>query len=247
MTRRGFLVGTVAVLASYQAHAQLAVVCPTCSSLVDQIASIAKQAQSYVTQLTQLQTELSMYASMIRNSVAIPFQAFATVQADINQVRGLANAASLLTGNAGGILARLNSVQGYANQLSAVGFNLTNVGGQFTMWQNTLGNASRQFGLSLGVQQNQLANNAAIMAAVEQHSQTAAGQMQAIQAGNELAAANGAVLNQLNETMIGLGQVITTKDIVDADRQATSDAATLQFLRPGRPDDGATDQQWKWL
>jgi P-type conjugative transfer protein TrbJ len=39
--------------------------------------------------------------------------------------------------------------------------------------------------LSLGVQQNQLANNAAIMAAVEQHSQAAAGQMQAIQAGNE--------------------------------------------------------------
>jgi conjugal transfer/entry exclusion protein len=54
--------------------------------------------------------------------------------------------------------------------------------------------------------------------------------MQAIQAGNELAAANGAVLNQLNETMIGLGQVITTKDIVDADRQATQDAAMLQFL-----------------
>ena len=230
MTRRGFLVGTVAVLASYQAHAQLAVVCPTCSSLVDQIASIAKQAQSYVTQLTQLQTELSMYASMVRNSVAIPFQAFATVQADINQVRGLANAASLLTGNAGGILTRLNSIQEYANQLSAVGFNLTSVGGQFTMWQNTLGNASRQFGLSLGVQQNQLANNAAIMAAVDQHSQTAAGQMQAIQAGNELAAANGAVLDQLNETMIGLGQVITTKDIVDADRTALSDQAWLQFV-----------------
>ena len=230
MTRRGFLVGTVAVLASYQARAQLAVVCPTCSSLVDQITSIAKQAQSYVTQLTQLQTELSMYATIIRNSVAIPFQAFATVQANVNQVRGLANAASLLTGNAGGILARLNSVQGYANQLSAVGLNLTNVDGQFTTWQNTLGNASRQFGLSLGVQQNQLANNAAIMAAVEQHSQTAAGQMQAIQAGNELAAANGAVLNQLNETMIGLGQVITTKDIVDADRQATEDAATQHFL-----------------
>src|SRR4029077_16582166 len=108
MTRRGFLTGTVAVLASYQAHAQLAVVCPTCSSLVDQITSIAKQAQSYLTQLTQLQTELSMYASMIRNSVAIPFQAFATVQADINQVRGLANAASLLTGNAGPVAVAQN-------------------------------------------------------------------------------------------------------------------------------------------
>jgi P-type conjugative transfer protein TrbJ len=230
MTRRGFLTGAVAVLASYRAHAQLAVVCPTCSSLVDQITSIAKQAQSYLTQLSQLQTELNMYASMIRNSLAIPFQAFATVQADIAQVRGLANAASLLTGNAGGIIARLNSVQGYANQLSAVGFNLAGAGSQFTMWQNTLGNASRQFGLTLGVQQTQLTNNAAIMAAVQAHSQSAAGQMQAIQAGNELAAANGAVLNQMNETMIGLGQVITTKDIVDADRQATQDAAMLQFL-----------------
>jgi P-type conjugative transfer protein TrbJ len=232
MTRRGFLVGTAAILVCRQALAQLAVVCPTCSSLADQIVSIGKQAQSYLTQLSQLQTELNMYASMIRNSVAIPFQAFATVQADIAQVRNLANAASLLTGNAGGIIARLNSVQGYANQLSAVGFNLTSVGGQFTMWQNTLGNASRQFGLSLGVQQNQLANNAAVMAAVEQHSQTAAGQMQAIQAGNELAAANGAVLNQMTQTMVGLGQVITTKDIVDADRQATEDAATQHFLNP---------------
>ena len=49
----------------------------------------------------------------------------------------------------------------------------------------TFGNAANSLGRTLGVQQGQESNYTALQAAVQNHSQTAAGQMQAIQATNE--------------------------------------------------------------
>lgn len=208
------------------AQAQLATVCVNCSSLQEELISDAKQAQQYTAQVAQLQTQLNQYANMVTNTVALPRQVFAGVQSDINQVRNLANAASLLTGNSGSILTRLQSAQGYANQVS---FLPQNIGSQFTMWSNTLGNASNTLGRTLGVQQGQLSNYAALQAAIQAHSQTAAGQMQAIQAGNELAALTNTQLQQVQTTLYAAAQEQATRDITAAERQAVNDAAMLKF------------------
>jgi type IV secretion system protein TrbJ len=206
-----------------------AIECENCSTIVQQLLDSAQQAKTYLVEFQQLQTQLEQYASMVRNSIAIPMEMFSQVQSDLAQVQQLSNAASLLTGNSGSIISRLSSVGSFGNELSSVGTNLGNLPQQFSMWQTTLGNSAKQLGTTLGLQQSQLTNNAAIMQAVQQHSQTAAGQLQAIQAGNELAAANGAVMNQMAETMIALSQHITTTDVVAADRQSSQDAAMLKF------------------
>jgi type IV secretion system protein TrbJ len=206
-----------------------AIECENCSTIVQQLLDSAQQAKTYLVEFQQLQTQLEQYASMVRNSIAIPMEMFSQVQSDLAQVQQLSNAASLLTGNSGSIISRLSSVGSFGGELSSVGTNLGNLPQQFSMWQTTLGNSAKQLGTALGLQQSQLTNNAAIMQAVQQHSQTAAGQLQAIQAGNEMAAANGAVMNQMAETMIALSQHITTTDVVAADRQSSEDAAMLHF------------------
>ena len=206
-----------------------AIECENCSTIVQQLLDSAQQAKTYLVEFQQLQTQLEQYASMVRNSIAIPMEMFAQVQSDLAQVQQLSNAASLLTGNSGSIISRLSSVGSFGNELSSVGTNLGNLPQQFSMWQTTLGNSAKQLGTALGLQQSQLTNNAAIMQAVQQHSQSAAGQLQAIQAGNEMAAANGAVMNQMAETMIALSQHITTTDVVAADRRSQEDAAMLHF------------------
>jgi P-type conjugative transfer protein TrbJ len=206
-----------------------AIECENCSTVVQQLLDSAQQAKTYLVEFQQLQTQLEQYASMVRNSIAIPMEMFAQVQSDLAQVQQLSNAASLLTGNSGSIISRLSSVGSFGNELSSVGTNLGNLPQQFSMWQTTLGNSAKQLGTALGLQQSQLTNNAAIMQAVQQHSQSAAGQLQAIQAGNEMAAANGAVMNQMAETMIALSQHITTTDVVAADRRSQEDAAMLHF------------------
>ncbi len=217
----------VGVFAASTPSRAIIVECANCADITDQLSSIATQVQQKLTAVAQLQTELNQYANMVQNSVALPQSIWSNVQADIMQVRNLANAASLLTGNSGSILTRLQSAQSYAGQAS---FLPQNIGQQFQMWQTTMGNATTSLGRTLGVQQGQEANATALQAAIQAHSQTAAGQMQAIQAGNELAGLTNTQLQQIQTTLVASTQEQATRDAVQAERDAIADQYTAQFF-----------------
>jgi P-type conjugative transfer protein TrbJ len=213
---------------AHSAQAQLAVHCVDCSTMWTQLLEYGKQAQQLETQLQQYETQLQQYANMVTNTVALPQQMWGTVQSDVMQVRNLSNAASLLSGNAGSIVTRLQSASGYASQAA----NLGNIAGQFTTWQQTIGDNVNTLGRTLGLQQDQQAGNATLLTTLESHSQSAQGQMQAIQAGNELAHANAAQLQQIQATLTATAQMQATGMAVDADRRASEDAAMLHFSTP---------------
>jgi P-type conjugative transfer protein TrbJ len=210
------------------ARAQYAVTCTNCSTTVTQLLQYAKEAQELGTQLQQYQTQLAQYANMVTNAAALPQEVWGTVQSDILQVQALSNAASLLSGNSGSMISRLQSASGYASQIG----NLGNVPNQFGMWQQTIGNNLDTMGRTLGLQQSQQQSQAAILETLQQHSQSAQGQMQAIQAGNELAGANAAQLAQIQATLTTTAQMQASNAAVAADRQATEDAAMLHFAQP---------------
>jgi len=193
-----------------------------------QIKTLAQQAQSYATQLQQYQTALNQYANMVTNTVALPQQVWGTVQSDIMRVQALSNAASLLSGNSGSLISRLQNASAYANQAGS----LTNIPGQITGYQQTIGNNLSTMGRTLGMQQGMEANNAALLGTLQQHSQSAAGQMQAIQAGNELAHAQATQLMQIQGTLSATAQMQATQMAVDADRRASEDAAMTHFAQP---------------
>jgi P-type conjugative transfer protein TrbJ len=190
-----------------------------------QIKTLAQQAQSYATQLQQYQTELNQYTNMITNTVALPQQVWGTVQSDIMRVQALSNSASLLSGNSGSLITRLQNASAFANQAGS----LTNIPSQITGYQQTIGNNLSTMGKMLGMQQGMESNNAALLVTLQQHSQSAAGQMQAIQAGNELAHAQATQLMQIQTTLSTTAQMQATQMAVDADRRATNDAALQHF------------------
>jgi P-type conjugative transfer protein TrbJ len=210
------------------AQAQLAVQCVNCSTIWNQLLEYGKQVQQLATQLQSYETQLQQYANMVTNTLALPQQLWGQVQSDIMQVRNLSNAASLLSGNAGSIVTRLQSASAYANQAA----NLGNIAGQLTTWQQTIGNSVDTLGRTLGLQQTQQASGADLLTSLQQHSQSAAGQMQAIQAGNELAHATAAQLQQIQATLTVAAQMRATEMAVDADRRASQDAAMLHFSTP---------------
>jgi P-type conjugative transfer protein TrbJ len=203
----------------------LIVECANCSDLADQLISDAKQAQQYLTQLQQYQTQLQQYQNMLQNTLQLPNEVYATVTADINQVRSIANAASLLTGNSGSIITRLSSAGAYASQATTLP---TNIGQQFAMWQQTLGNASNALGRTLGLQQGQEATYAAQQAQIQAMNPT--GQLQAIQQTNQLAALTSTQLNQLQTTVTAMAQEQATTDEINGERRAVADAYATQFL-----------------
>ena len=207
------------------AQAQLSTYCVNCSTVVTQLTQYAKEAESMATQLQQYQTQLQQYTNMVTNSVAIPQEAWSTVQSDIMRVQALSNAASLLSGNSGSLISRLQNASAYANQAGS----LANIPGQITGYQETIGNNLGTMGRTLGLQQGQETDNAALLASLQQHSQSAVGQMEAIQAGNELAHQQATQLLQIQATLSSTAQMQATQMAVDADRQASEDAAMQQF------------------
>ena len=214
--------------AAVPAHAQLSTYCVNCSTAYTQLSEYAKQAQSMATQLQQYQTQLNQYTNMVTNTVALPTQVWSTAQSDIMRVQYLSNAASVLSGNSGSLLTRLQSTSSYANQVG----NLTNIPMQITGYQQNIGNNLSTMGRTLGMQQGQETNNTALLSTLQQHSQTAQGQMQALQAGNELAHQNATQLLQIQATLSTTAQMQATQMAVDADRKATGDAALLHFAQP---------------
>jgi len=224
-------IGALLACAPHRASAQLPVTDAAGNAqwirqTVTQIKSLAQQAQSYATQLAQYQTQLNQYANMVTNTIALPQEAWSTVQNDIMRVQALSNAASLLSGNSGSLISRLQNAQGYANQAASLP---GNIGSQITGYQQTIGANLSAMGKTLGMQQGQEADNAALLATLQRHSQSAAGQMQAIQAGNELAHAQAAQLMQIQATLATTAQMQATQIAVEADRKASQDAAMLQF------------------
>jgi len=222
------LLATVAVATPRPADAQWAVNCVNCSTTWTQLLEYAKQAQQLETQLQQYATQLQQYANMVTNTVALPQELWGNVQSDIMQVQNLSNAASLLSGNAGSIVTRLQSASSYASQAASLG----NIASQFTTWQQTIGNNIGTLGRTLGLQQEQEATDATLLTTLQSHSQTAQGQMQAIQAGNELAHANAVQLQEIQATLSTTAQMQATGMAVDADRRASEDAALQQWSTP---------------
>ena len=210
------------------ARAVIPVTCDNCSDIFTQLMQYAKEAQSVETQLQQYQTQLQQYSNMIQNTVALPMQVWNTVQSDIMRVENLSNAASVLTGNTGTFLSRLQTAGSYVGQVASIG----TFGNQLTNWQQTISNNVTTLGTTLGLQQSQAQSNAALLETLQQHSTSAVGQMQAIQAGNELAAANGNVLLQIQASVQSEAQLVAAQIAVDADRRATEDAAMQQFAAP---------------
>jgi P-type conjugative transfer protein TrbJ len=156
-------------------------------------------------------------------------QVYSTVQGDMSQVQALSNIGSIFSGNAGSILNRLNSLNGLSSYGSVLNLPST-IGNQFSFWRQTIGNNLDATGKVFQLQQGQEATDAATLKTIQSHSQGAVGQVQAIQAGNELASANGKQLYQIEQTQLASAQMQATQIAVNADRQATEDEATAKFM-----------------
>ena len=220
--------GVLLVGSSDRAEA-IPVFCTNCSTEWDQLLSYAKQVQQVATQLQSYVLQGQQYLNQLENTIALPMQVYSTVQGDMSQVQNLANIGSIFSGNSGSILNRLNSLNGLSSYGSVLNMPST-IGNQFSFWRQTIGNNLDATGKVLQLQQSQEATDAATLNTIQSHSQGAVGQVQAIQAGNELASANGKELHEIQQTMLTETQMQANQMAVNGDRKAAEDVAMQQFL-----------------
>lgn len=241
MRRRALLTSALAALAltalPRESDAQLAVTCPTCDQLWQQLLAYAQEAKSYLTQLAQYQAEFNSWMQLIIAGVTLPGQVFSGVMGDINQVRSLIQAVSLLSGNTGSMINKLMQAGAIANSAA---FLPTTVALQTTMWANTLGNMSNKLGTLFTTQGTQQATSTAMQVTAQAHSIAAIGQMQAISATNEAIGVTNYTLNQIQGTITQASQQAATRDVIAANRQQLNDQMRYQFfnLTPDLPTGG---------
>ena len=103
----GSLVPTVP---SVTAHAQLAVICPTCSNVITQTVQLAKEAGSLAQQIAAYQLQIQQYSNMLQNTAMLPTMAWNDAVGDIVRIQSLMNSGMLLAGNAQSFTTTLSNV-----------------------------------------------------------------------------------------------------------------------------------------
>jgi P-type conjugative transfer protein TrbJ len=227
ISRRKLLLGASAVaLAAVAPRPALAIVCANCSTIVQQLMEYAQQVYSIGVQLQQYRTQILQYMNMVQNTVALPQQLWNFVTGDIQQIRNLANIGALLAGNAGGITSTLANFNAAATQT----LGLTDIVNKYNAWAQMAGQNVTSMQMAFGMAQNQMASDAALVQAIQAQSGSAVGQMQVLQAANEMASVQVSQTMQLHQTMMSQGQALAAYMNADAARQADADQATINFL-----------------
>ena len=233
-TRRQLIAGMLALAATAAAPRDaraIAVVCTNCSTIWHQLMEYAQQVYSVGVQLQQYRTQILQYLNMIQNTVALPQQLWSMVTNDIQQIRNLANIGALLAGNAGGITAKLAQFDAAASQV----LGLSDIVNKYNAWSQMAGQNVTAMQLSFGMAQNQMHSDAALVSAIQAQSGSATGQLQVLQAANEMASVQVSQTMQLHQTMMSQGQAIAAYMNADAARQAEADQATINFLSAPPP------------
>ena len=224
----GSLVPTVP---SVTAHAQLAVICPTCSNVITQTVQLAKEAGSLAQQIAAYQLQIQQYSNMLQNTAMLPTMAWNDAVGDIVRIQSLMNSGMLLAGNAQSFTTTLSNVQGFANQLQT----LDQMTAQYQQWGTVTSNDITPLQTSIGMQESERAGDAATLAVLQRHSQSATGQMQALQAGNEMAALSVSQMQKLQTMLAQETQLVVDQNAIADQRQAAADSALEEFLQSPLP------------
>jgi P-type conjugative transfer protein TrbJ len=209
--------------------ADMPVFCMNCSTVFQQLQDAFQRAQQLSTAINQLQTEVNTYQTMLTSIASLPSNIWQSAQSTIQQITNIANTASLLSGNTGTMITNLRSANGYPLTT------LANAPQQILAEQQAIGNSLSALGRVLNLQPAQLNGNAAMIAALQNQLQSAAGQKAAIQAAGAIAATTGQQLISLQGTMVTAVAATGNIAAAEADRRAQQDAAWQKFINVPTP------------
>lgn len=214
-----------------RAEAQAAVVCANCSTWMTQALQHAIQARQLATQIQERATQIQMYANMVQNTVAMPGMVYSDVMGQVAQIRSLMQAGTHLSLNSGFSASRLGSYTGY---LGGTASSIGSMPDRYAAWSRQANDNVASLMRGLGLRQDQMRSEQAMLAGLNSRSRGASGQMQAIQAGNEYAAHAVGQMHGLQAIMLGHAQAVANTTQIEADQRALGRAVQDDFF--GTPD-----------
>ncbi|MBY3038379.1 P-type conjugative transfer protein TrbJ [Rhizobium laguerreae] len=201
------------------------------AQLVDLMKSSGIQVDNQLTQISQLaeqiQNQLKIYENMLQNTAQLPDHVWGKVESDLNQLRSIVEqgqSISFSMGNADDVLQQ--RFQSYADLKTNLPDNAT-FSSTYQSWSNTNRDTIASSLKAASLTADQFDSEEDTMSSLRSMSETADGQMKALQVGHEIAAQQVAQMQKLRGlvsqqmTMMGtwLQTEQTDKDLAQARRE----------------------------
>jgi P-type conjugative transfer protein TrbJ len=201
------------------------------AELIKLLESSGTQVHNQLTQINQLaqqiETQLSIYQNMLQNTATLPQHIWGQVEADINQLRSIIETGQSIAfsmGNADDVLQQ--RFQSYSTLRTNLPANAT-FSSTYQTWSDTNRETIASTLRAAGLTSEQFSTEEATMSSLRSMSETADGQMKALQVGHQLAAQQveqtqklrGLIAQQTTMTATWLQSEQTDKDLAQARRE----------------------------
>ncbi|MBZ9603360.1 P-type conjugative transfer protein TrbJ [Phyllobacterium chamaecytisi] len=199
--------------------------------LVSLVGQAGEQIQNQLTQISQLaqqiETQLNIYQNLLQNTATLPSHMWGQVESDLNQLRSIVDqgqSISFSMGNADDVLQQ--RFQSYSNLRTNLP-NTTSFSSSYQTWSDTNRDTIASTLKAASLTAEQFDSEEGTMTSLRSMSETADGQMKALQVGHQIAAQQVAQMQKLRGlvsqqmTMMGtwLQTEQTDKDLAQARRE----------------------------
>ena len=196
------------------------------AELVSLVGQSGEQIGNQITQISQLaeqiQNQIRIYQNMLQNTLTLPSHVWGQVESDLNRLRSLVSQGQGIAfsmGNADDVLRqRFQSFSEFKSGLA----NGETFSASYRQWSDTNRDTIASTLRAAGLTSEQFASEEATMSQLRSMSQSAVGQMQALQAGHQIAAQQVAQAQKLRGLV---SQQITMMGAWYQSEQAAKDLA----------------------
>jgi P-type conjugative transfer protein TrbJ len=204
--------------------------CSNCASEATQALNYGQLFMSYLTQAEQLTTQMDQYEDMVKQGLGLSDSAFDSLSDDLQSLVSLYQSGKALAHRMSDLDEQfLNEFKGYENYLTSIGQGNINMPARYRQWAEFGLDNVRMAMRSAGMQTSILESEDAMLSRLVQRSATAQGRLQAIQAGNEIAAQQVQQLQKLREIMATQITLQGNWMATQVERQAVDDAFVENF------------------
>jgi P-type conjugative transfer protein TrbJ len=215
--------------AIYTPQAQ-AFACANCASEFTQMMNNFQLLTSNITQAQQLVTLFDQYSDMVKQGMGLSDSVFDSLTDDLQDLVSLYQSGTSLAHRMADIDERFrDEFKGYENYLASIGQGNMNMSERYRKWADYGFDNTRLAMRSAQMQTSILNSEDAMLYQLVQRSATAQGRLQAIQAGNEIAAQQVQQMQKLREMIATQITLQGNWMAQQVERQAVDDAFVETF------------------
>lgn len=206
--------------------------CSNCSTNVQQMMQYAKDVETALNTASQLQTQIDQYNQMIKQGLAFPDSVFSSIRSNLLEVSDLYENTKAIGTNVANLDEQFREqYKGYSDWLNVTGNASQVMPDRYTQWAEEGSDNARTALKAVGTNVGTFESEDTTLSRLIKRSAGAAGQMQAIQAGNEINAQNVQQLQKLRD-LIGTQITMQSNYLAqENERKAADDAFNENFRK----------------